>query len=189
MHTVTPEFLTGAPVRVDLGEWQYEWRRQQNLTGLERAHTRERRLINQTIDSAYFFNWSPGACSDNHCSAVQQGAMNTEYYQRTMNASECLTTYSSVDGDRSDVIFVSNFDYLFNSSSSVPHVAQNGSTLMLVDDASKFPHPLQNSLLYAKIIPNVMAVGLWHDYYWLCGATNSFDCEYIPCYETGKLYC
>jgi hypothetical protein len=83
------------------------------------------------------------------------------------------------DGNRSDVIFVSKFDTLWNSSTSIPHLAEEGSETVLVEDASDLAHPIPNSLLYAKGINSVMAVvGFWNDYFWLCGATNNFDCEF-----------
>jgi hypothetical protein len=180
MHIVTPEFLTGAPVNVDLAYWQYEWRRQQNLTGLERSHKTYRKLINQTIDNIRIFNWSPNACPTNNCSSVQIRAIGKEYYRRTPNPFDCLTAYSSINGDRSDVIFVSKFDYLWNSSTSIPHMAQEADgEYSIWANASAQPQPVQNSLLFAKYISTLITAGLWHDYYWLCGATNSFDCEYF----------
>jgi hypothetical protein len=96
-----------------------------------------------------------------------------------LNPMECLDAYSSVDGNRSDVILISKFDYLWNMSTSIPHLAMEGNTTSLVNDASEAPDPIPNSLLFAKGINSVMAVvGFWNDYVWLCGATNSFDCEF-----------
>jgi len=31
--------------------------------------------------------------------------------------------------------------------------------------------------LFAKELQEVMIVGFWMEYHWLCGTTNSFDCE------------
>jgi hypothetical protein len=180
MVIVAPEFLEGAPVHADWTGWEYKWRRQQNLTGLERGHATNRKLVNQAIDyNPPVFHYDAGFCSTLDCSRVQARAMKKQYYQRTMDPLECLTAYSSVDGNRSDVIFVSKFDTLWNSSTSIPHLAKEGSETVLVEDASDLAQPIPNSLLYAKGINSVMAVvGFWNDYFWLCGATNSFDCEF-----------
>ena len=175
MHIVAPEFLTGAPASVGNGAWMYGWRREQNLTGLERKHTNHRKLISQTIDGDNLFNWNMGCYTDN-CSSVQQYAMNQQY-QRRLNPFDCLTTYSSIYGNRSDVIFVSRYDYLWNSSTSIPHSAGKGSNLTISADASKLTNPNKNSLLFAKELQEVMIVGFWMEYDWLCGTTNSFDCE------------
>jgi hypothetical protein len=180
MAIVAPEFLTGAPAYVKWTGWEYEWRRQQNLTGLERGHATNRKLVTQAIDAnPEVFHYDPGFCKTADCARVQKRAMDKQYYQRTLNPMECLDAYSSVDGNRSDVILISKFDYLWNMSTSIPHLAMEGNTTSLVNDASEAPDPITNSLLFAKGINSVMAVvGFWNDYVWLCGATNSFDCEF-----------
>ncbi|KAF2870526.1 hypothetical protein BDV95DRAFT_595268 [Massariosphaeria phaeospora] len=176
MHIVAPEFLTGAPVSVDNAAWMYGWRREQNLTGLERKHTNHRKLVSQAIDSDSLFNWNM-ACDTDNCSSVQQYAMDQQY-QRRLNPFDCLTAYSSIYGNRSDVIFVSRYDYLWNSSTSIPHVSvNNDSSLIISNDASELSNPIENSLLFAKELKDVMVVGFWMDYDWLCGTTNSFDCR------------
>jgi hypothetical protein len=180
MAIVAPEFLTGAPANVKWTGWEYDWRRQQNLTGLERGHATNRKLVTQAIDAnPEVFHYAPGFCSIVDCAPVQKRAMNEQYYQRKLDPMECLDAYSSVEGDRSDVIFVSKFDYLWNMSTSVPHLETENDTTSLVNDASEALHPISNSLLFAKGFNSVMAVvGFWNDYVWLCGATNSFDCEF-----------
>lgn len=174
MHIVSPEFLTGAPANVSLSVRMYEWRRDQNLTGLERKHKTHRQLKTQTIDADHLFNWNMG-CVTNNCSAVQEYAMKKRY-TRIMSPIDCLTAYSTIYGNRSDVIFVSRYDYLWNSSTSVPHLAINGSDMLISNNASKLPNPKHTPLLFAKELQAYMVVGFWMEYEWLCGTTNSFDC-------------
>jgi hypothetical protein len=180
MHIVTPDFLTGGPVSADWAYTLYEWRKEQNFTGLERSHKTYRRLVDQAIDRIRLFNWSPPACPTEKCSSVQLRAMDKKYYLRTLSPFECLTAYSSINGDRSDVLFVSNFDYVWNASTSIPHMAleDDDGKYTISDDTSDQPRPIRNSLLFVKQISTMITAGLWHGYYWLCGATNSFDCEF-----------
>lgn len=175
MHIVTPEFLTGGPANLNQTKWMYDWRREQYLTGLERKHTRHRKLLSQTIDGERLFNVKSG-CNDVECSAVQEYVMNKRY-QRSMNPFDCLTAYSNIYGNRSHVIFVSNYDYLWNSSTLIPHFAFNGSDILVGEDVSSSGDPINNTLLFSKQVPDVMVVGFWMEYDWLCGTTNNFDCE------------
>lgn len=174
MQVVAPDFLTGAPANISQTLWMYEWRREQNLTGLSR---KIKGLVSQTIDGDRIFNINSAGCPSSSCSSIQVEAMNGIYGHR-MTPKDCLTTYLSIDGNRSDVIFVSHYDYLWNSSTSIPHYGINGSDLLVVDDASSLASPFWNSLFFSKGVNTMMMVGFWLDYDWLCGNTNSFDCKF-----------
>lgn len=177
MHIVTPDFLTGAPasVRASMTVWGY--RREQNMWGLERGHSRHREYKIQDIDSMAFMNPTKDICSRDDCAGIRDKVKNTDYYKRKMSPLECLTAYSSITGDRSDVVMVSAFDALYNVSTSNLRYQRNGSDLLVASDPADLPKATFNSILFAKGIPSVMAVGFWSDYWWLCGNTNSFDCK------------
>jgi hypothetical protein len=188
MHVVTPEFLVGAPANLNQTQWMYEWRREQTLTGLDRKHNTNRKILRQKIDGDRLFDVQT-ACNDHDCSSIQEYGMNKRY-KRRMNPSDCLTAYSTIYGNRSHVIFVSKFDYLWNSSTSVPHFARNGSGIIVGEDLSNALYPIKNSLLFSKLVEDEMLVGFSRvEYDWLCGTTNSFDCgpPYICEYRINRL--
>jgi hypothetical protein len=187
MHIVTPDFLTGAKANLTETVWTYEWRRKQNMTGLERKHTSHREIVQQTIDGEHLFNINMG-CDTTNCSSVQDYAVNKQY-QRIMNPFDCLTAFSTFDGNRSDVIFVSSYDYLWNMSTSVPHFVMNGSSLVIYNNASSRPGASRNTLLFSKDVNNVIVLGFWMEYDWLCGNTNSFDCELCISTIHSRAYC
>ncbi|KAH7070508.1 hypothetical protein BKA63DRAFT_78380 [Paraphoma chrysanthemicola] len=176
LYVVTPGFLKGETVSVRNGVWMYNWRRQQNLTGLDGRKARDRKMVSQQIEGDGLFGWY-GGCTMDNCSSVQQYAMQRGY-SRVMSPLECLNAYSKFEGDRSDVIFVSSYDYLWNSSTAIPHFALNGSEVLITEDASTLPNQINSSLLFALELPSMFsAMGFWIDYGWLCGNTNSFECR------------
>ncbi|KAH7082209.1 hypothetical protein FB567DRAFT_630623 [Paraphoma chrysanthemicola] len=176
LYVVTPGFLEGETASVRNGVWMYNWRRQQNLTGLDGRKARDRKIVSQQIEGDGRFGWY-GGCTTDNCSSVQQYAMQRGY-SRVMSPLECLNAYSTFEGNRSDVIFVSSYDYLWNSSTAIPHFALNGSEVLITEDASKLPNRINSSLLFALELPSMFsAMGFWIDYGWLCGNTNSFECR------------
>lgn len=184
IHIVTPDFLTGAPASVNRSRTAWGHRRTENMWGLEREHSRHRNFKFQDIDLMAFMNPTKDICTkddgtlDDACTSIRDKVRNTDYYQRKLSPLECLTAYSSINGNRSDVVMVSALDSLYNVSTSDIRYQRNGSEVIVVTNPADLPRAPFNSFLFGKGIPSVMAVGFWYDYYWLCGNTNSFDCEY-----------
>jgi hypothetical protein len=150
------------------------------MWGLEREHSRHRDFKFQDIDLMAFMNPTKDVCTkdDDACTRIRDKVRNTDYYQRKLSPLECLTAYSSINGNRSDVVMVSAIDSLYNVSTSDIRYQRNGSELLVALEPADLPRAPLNSFLFAKGIPGVMAVGFWYDYYWLCGNTNSFDCKH-----------
>ena len=184
MQIVTPEFLTGAPANTALMFTTHEWRRTWYMTGLSRRDKGPKVMTYQPIDGDGLFNPNR-VCNQTSC-ADSQKYIKERRYSRRLNAYDCLSTYSSYAGNRSDVILVSSYDSYWNMSTSVPHYTLNNTlpitilnetVLTLHKNATGMRGAVRNSLLFQKSVTTMSLVDVWLEYEWLCGLTNSFDCK------------
>jgi hypothetical protein len=91
-------------------------------------------------------------CGQDGCMSFRQRAQNGTFSKR-LDTVQCLQTYVSGFGNRSDLLLVSTQDLL--ASQTPPMPSKN------------------NSLLFAGYSPGIGGPG----YYWECGSTNTFDCR------------
>ena len=159
MYIVTPDFLKGGPADRDAATDAYEWRKSQLLSGLEVSHKRHRSIIEQRIDGARIVPFGGAMCTTNDCSRPKD-RLARGLFTREVDPLTCLNAFSDPFGNRSDVIFVTDYDYLSGQD---------------IDVANK-----SNTLLFTKFVRIQTSLSFWAEYDWLCGATNSFDCKLTP---------
>lgn len=158
MYIVTPDFLTGGPADSDAATDAYDWRKSQLLSGLEVSHKSHRSMVTQRIDGGRIVPYGGAMCVTNNCSRPRD-KLERGIFTREVDPLTCLNAFADPFGNRSDVIFVTDHDYL--SGKDIGGV--NGS----------------NTLLFTKFMRIQISLSFWADYDWLCGATNSFDCRLL----------
>jgi hypothetical protein len=112
--------------------------------------------MNQINPAADNYGMNFNECTKNDCGDVLN-AFHSGLYSRELSPIDCLTAYTDIYRNLSNVIMVADYDFLSNK----PTIEANTT----------------NTLLFTKYIRLNQDFRFWNGYNWLCGNTNSFDCK------------
>lgn len=147
-YVITPNFFTGAKPNASKARETFKKRQDQTVYALSQgSHPKMKEMSLAGFSEGFDY------CQTDNCEYIRDWV--TDKSTLRLSAVDCLYTYArTFTGNRSEVVMISSYDMLSNTSIS------NNS----------------NPLLYTRVAGIVDNTGFASPP-WLCGNTNIFDCE------------